>query len=41
LREERESCAGVAKGLGTWSETTGIKKRRKGEPLFSKINLKY
>jgi len=41
LREEVESCAGVAKGLGTWPEIVGTKERRKGGPPFPKINLKY
>jgi len=41
LREERRSCAGVTKGLGTWPETTEIKEGRKRGPLFPKINLKY
>jgi len=41
LREERESCAGVAKGSGTWPKTAGIKEKRKRGPSFPKINLRY
>jgi len=41
LREERESCVGVAKGSGIWPETAGKKRREKRERLYPKINLKF
>jgi len=41
LREERESCAGVVKGSGTWPEIAEIKKRKKRKQRYLKINLKF
>jgi len=41
LREEAESCVGVAKGSGTWPKIAGTKEERKGGLPFPKINLKY
>ena len=41
LKEGEENCIEIAKGLGIWPKTTGIKKeKRKGES-FPKISLKY
>jgi len=41
LKEEEESCAGVAKGSGTWPVIAGIKRKKKRKLLFPKISLKH
>jgi len=41
LKGERERCAEVAKGLGTWPVTAGIRKKERRGQWFPKISLKY
>jgi len=41
LKEKKERCVSVARSLGTWPETTEIRKEEKRGNLFLKINLKY
>jgi len=41
LRGEEESCVLVAKGLGTWPEIAGSRKRQGKEQQCPKINLKF
>jgi len=41
LKRKRKRCAEVAKGLGIWSITVGIRKKERRGQQFPKISLKY
>jgi len=40
LKEGRENCVDVTKGLGTWPETAGTKEEKRRGQSFSKISLR-
>jgi len=40
LKEERGSCVSVTESSDTWSETAGIKEKKKRGKSFPKISLR-
>jgi len=41
LKREEEGCISVAKGLGTWPVTAGIREKKRRKQSFPKISSRY